>query len=187
MCWNPRPKIFMGLKNLHIANLDNPLTMKEPPAQRIKFTNLGQSRKLLFATLNEVNCSSQENRVSLCCPREDSLVATEQLDGMLEFQREFNNFMTLFPPPIHLSVYGSDSHRSVNKAATREENHLKVIQDVAESWFRYDQSVSYLSSWINQSSEKKFRILKLCSNFFWILKLKFKEVLTKMSDNCPRI
>lgn len=109
---------------------------KEPPAHRIKFTNLGQNRKLLFAALNEASCSSQEDRVSHSGPREDSLVITEQLDVTLEFPRELNDSITPFPPAINLPVYGSDSQTSVNKVPG-EDNHLKVTQDVAESRFRY--------------------------------------------------
>ncbi|XP_031278129.1 protein PHOTOPERIOD-INDEPENDENT EARLY FLOWERING 1-like [Pistacia vera] len=124
---------------------------KEPPAQRIKFINLGQNCKLLFAALNEASCSSKEDRVSLSGPREDSRVITEQLDVTLEFPRELNDSMTPFPPAIDLSVYGSDSQSSVNKVAG-EDNHLKVTQDVAESRFRdaaracSEDSVSWASS-----------------------------------------
>ncbi|XP_044486357.1 protein PHOTOPERIOD-INDEPENDENT EARLY FLOWERING 1 isoform X4 [Mangifera indica] len=110
-------------------------SMKELPAQKIKFTNLGQHRKLLFAALHEASSSSQDDRVSLSGRREDSLVITEQLDVMLEVQRELNDSMTPFPSAINLTVYGSDSQTLVNKAAG-EDNHLRVTQNVAESRFR---------------------------------------------------
>ncbi|GAY32612.1 hypothetical protein CUMW_003290 [Citrus unshiu] len=103
------------------------------PARRVKFTNLGQSSKLLSAALHDANSRQQDDKVSNFDRREDGPVI-EQLDLTLEFQRELVDSTISFPPRVNLSVYGSDLETSVNKS-TRENHHLKDSQ-VAENRFR---------------------------------------------------
>ncbi|KAJ4705577.1 protein PHOTOPERIOD-INDEPENDENT EARLY FLOWERING 1-like [Melia azedarach] len=109
-------------------------SMKEP-GRRMKFTNLGQSSKLVLAALNDANSRQQDDGVSLSDQREDAVaVITEQLNITLEFQRELVDSMISFPPLINLSIYGSDPQTSANKSA--EDHHLKDSQNMAENRFR---------------------------------------------------
>lgn len=106
------------------------------PARRVKFTNLGQSSKLLSAAIHDAN-SRQDDEVSNSDRREDGPVIIEQLDLTLEFQRELVDSTISFPPRVNLSIHGSDLETSVNKS-TGEDRHLKDSQvaEVAENRFR---------------------------------------------------
>lgn len=108
----------------------------QEPARRVKFTNLGQSSKLLSAALHDANSGQQDYEVSNSDQREDGPVITEQLDLTLEFQRELVDSTISLPPCVNLSIYGSDPETSVSKS-TEEDRHLKDSQ-VAENRFRYD-------------------------------------------------
>ncbi|KAL5741842.1 hypothetical protein ACOSP7_028574 [Xanthoceras sorbifolium] len=105
------------------------------PTPRMKFTNLGQSSKLLLAALHDANNRQHDERASPSVHREDGPVITEQLDLTLELQRESGDSVIPFPPVINLSIYGSDPLASVNKA-TGEEHNIKDSQYVAENRFR---------------------------------------------------
>lgn len=121
-------------------------SMKEP-GRRMKFTNLGQSSKLVLAALNDANSRQQDDGVSLSDQREDAVaVITEQLNITLEFQRELVDSMISFPPLINLSIYGSDPQTSANKSA--EDHHLKDSQNMAENRFRYSIATANFSEFV---------------------------------------
>ncbi|XVF28893.1 hypothetical protein REPUB_Repub15cG0072100 [Reevesia pubescens] len=104
------------------------------PAQRMKFTNLGECSKLLSAALHDASNRQRSDKVFLS-DREDSAVIAESLEITLEIQRESGESMTPFPPVINLSIYGSNPLTSISKTAG-EDLHLKASKVVAENRFR---------------------------------------------------
>lgn len=102
--------------------------------QRLKFSNLSQTSKLLSGALHDMNNRQHDERVSPSGLREDSLVTSERLDLTLQLQGESSDPMLPFPPVIHLSVYGSHPSPCVNDAIGEET--LKDLHYVAENRFR---------------------------------------------------
>ncbi|KAK3227231.1 hypothetical protein Dsin_007093 [Dipteronia sinensis] len=129
-----RNGLYFGGRFFSSVNRTSWNSAKEP-AQRMKFTNLGQCSKLLFAALHNASNRQHDDRVSPSVHMKDTVVITERLDLTLELQRELDDSAIPFPPVINLSIYSSDPLASVNKA-TGEERHLKDSQSVAENRFR---------------------------------------------------
>lgn len=111
-------------------------------AQRMKFTNLGQTSKLLSTALHDASNGQHDERVSPSVLRKDGPVTTERLDLTLELKRELGDSMIPLPSVISLSIYGSDPSPSVIKATGEE--HLKNSHSVAENRFRYEHAAILL-------------------------------------------
>jgi hypothetical protein len=106
-------------------------------AERIKFTNLGESSKMLAAALHDAHYRRQDEdeRVSLPNQGDDPSAGTEQLEITLEFQKEMGDAVVPLPSVISLSIFGADTP-SVSKDAG-EDHHLKAFRNMAENRFRY--------------------------------------------------
>jgi hypothetical protein len=105
-------------------------------AKRMKFTNLGQSTKLLAAALHDASSRRPGDRVSNSNVNEEAPAVGEKLEITLEFQKEENDYLIPFPPVISLSIPGSAPWMSVNKDRAAA-HHLRASTSVAENRFRY--------------------------------------------------
>lgn len=107
-------------------------------AERIKFTNLGQSSKMLAAALHDAHYRRQDEdeRVSLPNQGDDASAGTEKLELTLEFQKEMSGAMVPLPSVISLSIFGADPPPSVSNDSG-EDHHLKAFRNMAEDRFRY--------------------------------------------------
>lgn len=123
-------------------------SMQEPP-EKLKFTNLGESSRMLKLALLDVSLS--EDRVSPSNQACETSSVTEQLEINLEFQKELEDSMVPLPSFISLSICGADPPPSVSKASG-DDHHFKVSQNVAENRFRaaaracVEDSVGWVSS-----------------------------------------
>lgn len=108
-------------------------SMQEPP-EKLKFTNLGESSRMLKFALSDVSLS--EDTVSPSNQVCETSSVTEQLEINLEFQKELEDSMVPLPSFISLSISGADPPPSVSKASG-EDHHFKASQNVAENRFRY--------------------------------------------------
>ncbi|XP_041028492.1 protein PHOTOPERIOD-INDEPENDENT EARLY FLOWERING 1-like isoform X2 [Juglans microcarpa x Juglans regia] len=99
------------------------------PVERMKFTNLGQSRKMLAAALHDAYHRQPDERVSLPNQGSDMSTITEQLEITLEFQKEKVDSMVPLPSVISLSICGEDPP-SVSKGTG--DDHLKAFRNMAE-------------------------------------------------------
>lgn len=107
--------------------------MQEPPG-KLKFTNLGESSRMLKLALLDV--SLLEDTVSPSNQGCETSSVTEQLEINLEFQKDPEDSMVPLPSFISLSISGADPPPSVSKASG-EDHHFKASQNVAENRFRY--------------------------------------------------
>ncbi|CAK7357000.1 unnamed protein product [Dovyalis caffra] len=112
-----------------------PWNSSKEPAKRMKFTNLGQSTKLLAAALHDASSRRPDDRVSYSNLSEEAPAIDEQLEVTLEFQKEENDSLTPFPPVISLSIPGSAPWTSVNKDRAAA-HHLRPSTSIAENRFR---------------------------------------------------
>ena len=108
-------------------------SMQEPP-EKLKFTNLGESSRMLKRALLDVSLS--EDTVSPSNLGRETSSVTEQLVINLEFPKELEDSMVPLPSSISLSISGADPPPSVSKASG-EDHHFKASQNVAENRFRY--------------------------------------------------
>ncbi|KAL3610855.1 hypothetical protein D5086_001875 [Populus alba] len=104
-------------------------------AKRMKFTNLGQSTKLLAAALHDASSRRPGDRVSNSNVNEEAPAIGEKLEITLEFQKEENDYLIPFPPVISLSIPGSAPWTSVNKDRVAA-HHLRASTSIAENRFR---------------------------------------------------
>ncbi|KAG2686940.1 hypothetical protein I3760_09G030300 [Carya illinoinensis] len=105
------------------------------PLERMKFTNLGQSRKKLAAALHDAYYRQPDDRVSLCNRGDDMSAATEQLEVTIEFQKEMGDSAVDFPSVISLSISREDAPPSVSEI-NGDDQHLKAFRNMAENRFR---------------------------------------------------
>lgn len=106
------------------------------PSEKMTFTNLAQSKKLLAAALDDLRSRQENDKIFLSNQGEDIPVSADELDITLEFQKEESDSLSSFPSVIKLSIYGNEAPPSLNKQ-TREDDHLKVCFSAAENRFRY--------------------------------------------------
>lgn len=103
------------------------------PGERLKFTNLGQSSRLLAAALNDVGSRKQDDKASPSNHSKDVSANAERLEITLEFQGERDETLASLPSILHLSIIGSDPP-SVSE--DEGEDHFKTSNHVAENRFR---------------------------------------------------
>ncbi|GAV63949.1 SNF2_N domain-containing protein/Helicase_C domain-containing protein/HSA domain-containing protein [Cephalotus follicularis] len=130
-----RNGLSFGGKSLNSVHHPSRKFMKEP-AQRMEFTNLGQSWKLLEVALRDANSKQQGDKDSFSESSEDIGFSAEQLDLTLEFPMEKDDSMIPMPPIINLSIYGSDPPTFMNKAIGEEHLKASQFQYLAENRFR---------------------------------------------------
>ncbi|KAJ6947660.1 hypothetical protein NC651_002130 [Populus alba x Populus x berolinensis] len=104
-------------------------------AKRMKFTNLGQSTKLLAAALHDASSRRPGDRVSNSNVNEEAPAIGEKLEITLEFQKEENDYLIPFPPVLSLSIPGSAPWTTVNKDRAAA-HHLRASTSIAENRFR---------------------------------------------------
>ncbi|KAJ7976011.1 protein PHOTOPERIOD-INDEPENDENT EARLY FLOWERING 1-like [Quillaja saponaria] len=108
---------------------------RNKPSERMRFTNLEQTSKLLAAALDDTSSRAQNDRVSHSIRDQQTAAVADMLEITLEFQREKSDSLVPFPSVINLSVHGIEPLPSVNKASG-EDNHLKGCGHIAENRFR---------------------------------------------------
>ena len=106
------------------------------PSERMTFSNLAPSKKLLAAALDDTRSRLENDQMFLSNHGEDRPLSTDQLDITLEFQKEESDALSSFPSVINLSIQGTESLPSLNKQRG-EDDHLKVFSSVGENRFRY--------------------------------------------------
>lgn len=107
------------------------------PSERMTFTNLSQSKKLLAAALDDTRSRQENGKTFLSNKGEDMPLSADQMDITLEFQKEESDALSSFPSVINLSIHGTEPLPSLNKQ-TGECDHLKGCLSAAENRFRYD-------------------------------------------------
>ncbi|CAA2954562.1 PHOTOPERIOD-INDEPENDENT EARLY FLOWERING 1 isoform X1 [Olea europaea subsp. europaea] len=105
------------------------------PLEKMKLTNLQQCGKLVEAALKSDYITQNADGASVVPPREEPLVAKEQLDITLELQGERDEAMPL-PSVIRLSINGTDLSPSFKGYAGGEDHHFKSSQHMVENRFR---------------------------------------------------
>ncbi|KAK7267339.1 hypothetical protein RIF29_20008 [Crotalaria pallida] len=101
--------------------------------ERMSFTNLAQSKKLISAALDDI--SRPENDKIFSNQHEDTPLSADKLDIILEFEKEESDALSSFPSIINLSVDGIEPWPSLNKQ-TGECDHLRGCLSTAENRFR---------------------------------------------------
>lgn len=102
------------------------------PLERLKFTNLGQSSKMLAAALHDAYYRQLDDKVSLHNHGDDTMAATEQLELTIEFLKEMGDSTVDFPSVISLAISGEDAPPSVSEI-TGDDHHLKAFRNMAEN------------------------------------------------------
>nr|XP_024935444.2 protein PHOTOPERIOD-INDEPENDENT EARLY FLOWERING 1 isoform X3 [Ziziphus jujuba var. spinosa] len=125
---------YFGRRFFTSAN-HNSLTYMKEPAERMSFTNLEQSSRLLANALHDASSIQQDDRVRLSTHREGTSANAEKLELTLEFQREAEDSLDPLPSVVNLSVVGPDSLQSVSKDM-KDDHHLRSSCDVAENRVR---------------------------------------------------
>lgn len=109
-------------------------SVKEP-AQRIQFSNLAQSSKILAAALGDACNVQQGNTIPLSDKSSNSIVSQEHLEIALEFPKNDDDSIISMLPVINLSIYESDPLSFVDKADD-DSGHRKALQIMAENRYR---------------------------------------------------
>ncbi|KAB5574368.1 hypothetical protein DKX38_001562 [Salix brachista] len=138
-----------------------PSNSSRESAKRMKFTNLGQSSKLLAAALHDASSRRPDERVSNSKVNEEAPAIGEKLEITLEFPKEENDYLIQFPPVITLSIPDSAPWMSVSKDRVAA-HHLRASTSLAENRFRdaaracVEDSLGWVSSALPAND------LKLC-------------------------
>lgn len=113
-------------------------SLNKPP-ERMAFSNLAQSKKLIAAALEDAGSSQENDKIVPSNLGEDMPVRADLLDITLEFQKEDSDSLVSFPPVINLSICGTETEAPPSlKKQTVQYDHLKVFLSAAEDRFRYD-------------------------------------------------
>ncbi|KAL5545473.1 hypothetical protein UlMin_005160 [Ulmus minor] len=124
--------LFFGGRLFTSVNQNSRTPIKEP-AERMKFTNSGQSSRLLAAVLHDAGNRQQDERAAPSNHREEALTNVDRLEVILEFDREMDDQIDPLPSSLKLSIT-SDPQLSLR--TDKEEDHLRAFCDVAENRFR---------------------------------------------------
>uniref|UniRef100_A0A5B7AQU5 DNA helicase n=1 Tax=Davidia involucrata TaxID=16924 RepID=A0A5B7AQU5_DAVIN len=122
------------------VNQDARNSIREP-SEKMNWTNLSQSSKLVAAALHDANSTRWDERVSIFNQREEVSTIPDQLEITLELQRESGDLMISLPSIINLSVCDPDPPPSANMPSG-ENQHLKSSRNMAENNFRAASSAS---------------------------------------------
>lgn len=103
-------------------------------SERVPFTNLVQSKKLVAAALDDSTTGQVNDRVILPNQGEGLPMSADKLDITLEFPKEESDVLALFPSVINLSIHGTDPTPSLSKQTG---DGFKTCLFMAENRFRY--------------------------------------------------
>lgn len=126
------PSLSSSQNGLYFGGRSFTWNSMQEPAEKLKFTNLGESSKLLRLAL--FDASQPDDTVSLSNQECEASAVPEQLEINLEFQKEPEDSLVPLPSIISLSISGADPQPSVSKASG-EDHHLKASRSVAENRF----------------------------------------------------
>ncbi|KAF5743891.1 protein PHOTOPERIOD-INDEPENDENT EARLY FLOWERING 1 isoform X2 [Tripterygium wilfordii] len=103
------------------------------PTKGVKFTNLGQSSKLIAAALRDTSCRIQDTGLPISSHVEVAPAVQEHLEITLEFCEKDNH---MFPLPcfLNLSISGTNLCTSVNEDLNH--HHLRASKTVADNRLR---------------------------------------------------
>ncbi|XP_052172511.1 protein PHOTOPERIOD-INDEPENDENT EARLY FLOWERING 1 isoform X2 [Diospyros lotus] len=109
-------------------------SMREP-SEKMAFTNLLQSSKLVAAALSDADSAQCDDRALILNPREEASVVADQLEITLEPQTGGSDPMIPLPLVINLSIWETDPPPYPCMPAGAEQ-HLRSSQSMAENRFR---------------------------------------------------
>ncbi|GLT95591.1 hypothetical protein SLE2022_132650 [Rubroshorea leprosula] len=134
---NPQPArnglYFGGSFFSSFVNHSYKSSVKEP-GQRMKFSNLAQSSRLLAVALSDACNEPQDNAISHLDKSYSAPIIGEHLELALEFPKNDEDSLISLPPVVNVSIYSSDPLAFVDKA--NEDDCLKALQIMAENRYR---------------------------------------------------
>lgn len=106
-------------------------------SEPMRFTNLTQCSNLVAAALCDADSARRDDGVSVLNQREEASGVADRLEITLELQRERGDSVIPLPSVINLSIFAPDPPRPSASMSANANQHLRSVQSLAESRFRY--------------------------------------------------